>query len=117
VSGRGDKEGQKLVAELRALRAEAAFVRTAVRVEEDVRNLVNQTVKRVGRLDVAVNNAATEALRGLVTGLTESLVSAKVPLNFVAFLGSIAGGSFGTNWLLSMIFRSQSLWQCRPFRR
>src|ERR1700682_114284 len=67
VSGRRDKEGQELVAELRALGAEAEFVRTDVRVEEDVRNLVDQTVKRFGRLDIAVNNAGTEGLRGLVT--------------------------------------------------
>jgi NAD(P)-dependent dehydrogenase (short-subunit alcohol dehydrogenase family) len=44
VSGRRDKEGQELVAELRALGAEAEFVRTDVRVEEDVRNLVDETV-------------------------------------------------------------------------
>ena len=46
VSGRRDKEGQELVAELRALGGEAEFVRTDVRVEEDVRNLVDETVKR-----------------------------------------------------------------------
>src|SRR5260370_28187752 len=67
VSGRRDKEGQELVAELRALGAEAEFVRAYVRVEEDVRNLVDQTVKRFGRLDIAVNNAGTEGPRGLVT--------------------------------------------------
>ena len=65
VSGRRDKEGQKLVAELRALGAEAEFVRADVRAEKDVRNLADQTAKRFGRLDVAVNNAGTEGLRGL----------------------------------------------------
>jgi|SRR5580700_6178234 NAD(P)-dependent dehydrogenase (short-subunit alcohol dehydrogenase family) len=67
VSGRRDKEGQELVAELRGLGAEAIFVRTDVRKDEDVRNLVNQTVKRFGRLDVAVNNAGTEGTPGPVT--------------------------------------------------
>ena len=43
VSGRHDKEGQELVAELRALGAEVEFVRTDVRVEEDVRTLVDET--------------------------------------------------------------------------
>src|SRR5216684_4620808 len=56
VSGRRDKEGQALVAELQGLGAESIFVRTDVRKDEDVRNLVDQTVKRFGRLDVAVNN-------------------------------------------------------------
>jgi NAD(P)-dependent dehydrogenase (short-subunit alcohol dehydrogenase family) len=70
VSGRRDKQGQELVAELQALGAEAIFVRTDVRKDEDVRNLVDQTVKRFGRLDIAVNNAGTEGLRGLVTEQT-----------------------------------------------
>src|SRR3954447_3509222 len=56
VSGRRDKEGQELVAKLQGLGAEAVFVHTDVRNEDDVRNLVDQTVKRFGRLDIAVNN-------------------------------------------------------------
>ena len=70
VSGRRDKEGEALVAELQGLGAEAIFVRTDVRKDEDVRDLVDQTVKRFGRLDIAVNNAGTEGLRGLVTEQT-----------------------------------------------
>src|ERR1700738_5679476 len=71
VSGRRDKQGQELVAELQGLGAEAMFVRTDVRKDEDVRSLVDQTVKRFGRLDIAVNNAGTEGLRGLATEQTE----------------------------------------------
>src|SRR6201997_4382360 len=70
VSGRRDKQGNELVAELQGLGAEAIFVRTDVRNDDDVRNLVDQTVKRFGRLDIAVNNAGTEGLRGLVTDQT-----------------------------------------------
>src|ERR1700758_2826298 len=55
VSGRHDDEGQKLDAELGKLGAEAEFLRSAVRHEDDVRGLVDQTVARFGRLDVAVN--------------------------------------------------------------
>ena len=58
VSGRRDKQGQELVAELQGLGAEAIFVRADVRKDEDVRYLVDQTVKRFGRLDIAVNNAS-----------------------------------------------------------
>ena len=89
VSGRRDKEGQELVAELRALGAEAEFVRTDVRVEEDVRNLVDQTVKRFGRLDIAVNNAATEGLRGLVTEQTAELYAATFDTNVLGVLLSM----------------------------
>lgn len=60
VSGRREEAGHALAAELRALGAEAEFVRADVRYEADVRQLVEQTVHRFGRLDVAVNNAGTE---------------------------------------------------------
>jgi NAD(P)-dependent dehydrogenase (short-subunit alcohol dehydrogenase family) len=60
VSGRHHDKGQALVAELRALGAEAEFVRADVRNEEDISALVDKTVARFGRLDVAVNNAAVE---------------------------------------------------------
>jgi NAD(P)-dependent dehydrogenase (short-subunit alcohol dehydrogenase family) len=67
VSGRRDDAGQALVTELRALGAEAEFVRADVRREDDVRNLVDQAVARFGRLDVAVNNAGTEGQPGPLT--------------------------------------------------
>ena len=89
VSGRRDKEGQELVAELRALGAEAEFVRADVRVEEDVRNLINQTVKRFGRLDIAVNNAATEGPRGLVTEQTAESYAATFDTNVLGVLLSM----------------------------
>src|SRR5690348_5993467 len=66
VSGRRDDEGQTLAHELRALGAEAEFIKADVRNEDDVRNLVDQTVARFGRLDVAVNNAGTEGRPGPV---------------------------------------------------
>ncbi len=67
VSGRRDEAGQALATELRALGAEAEYVRADVRREDDVRSLVDQTVARFGRLDVAVNNAGTEGQPGPVT--------------------------------------------------
>jgi NAD(P)-dependent dehydrogenase (short-subunit alcohol dehydrogenase family) len=67
VSGRRDEAGNKLAAELRGLGAEAEYVRADVRKDEDVRELVDKTVARFGRLDVAVNNAGTEGQPGPVT--------------------------------------------------
>ncbi|HEX4023493.1 MAG TPA: glucose 1-dehydrogenase [Steroidobacteraceae bacterium] len=64
VSGRQEDKGNVLVAELRALKADAEFVRADVRFEAEVLNLVDRTVQRFGRLDVAVNNAGTEGASG-----------------------------------------------------
>jgi len=89
VSGRRDKEGQELVAKLQGLRAEAVFVHTDVRNEDDVRNLVDQTVKRFGRLDIAVNNAATEGLRGLVTEQSAESYAATFDTNVLGVLLSM----------------------------
>ena len=59
VSGRNRDAGESLAAELRALAGEAGFIRADVRHEEDLEELVDGTVRRFGRLDVAVNNAGT----------------------------------------------------------
>ena len=64
VSGRRDEAGAELVRELRELGAEAEYVHADVRIEEEVHNLVAQTFKRFGRIDVAVNNAGTEGKPG-----------------------------------------------------
>jgi NAD(P)-dependent dehydrogenase (short-subunit alcohol dehydrogenase family) len=70
ISGRHDDAGQTLVAELRKTGTEAEFVRADVREDDDVRNLVDRTIARFGRLDVAVNNAGTEGQPGPLTEQT-----------------------------------------------
>src|ERR1700739_4348599 len=89
VSGRRDKQGQELVAELQGLGAEAIFVRSDVRKDEDVRNLVEQTVKRFGRLDIAVNNAGTEGVPGPVTEQTAESFASTFDTNVLATLLSM----------------------------
>jgi len=89
VSGRRDKQGQELVAELQGLGAEAIFVRSDVRKDEDVRNLVDQTVKRFGRLDIAVNNAGTEGMPGPVTEQTAESFAATFDTNVLGTLLSM----------------------------
>jgi NAD(P)-dependent dehydrogenase (short-subunit alcohol dehydrogenase family) len=69
VSGRHNDEGQKLVNELRKL-TESEFVRTDVRQEEEVKELVDKTIARFGRLDIAVNNAGTVGNPGATADVT-----------------------------------------------
>jgi len=57
VSGRRDEDGKAFAAELRALGAEAEYLRADVSIEDDVQALVDGAVKTFGKLDVAVNNA------------------------------------------------------------
>src|SRR3984893_6341619 len=70
VSGRRDQAGRELVEELRSLGSEAEFINADVRKEGDVEALVDKAVARFGRLDVAVNNAATEGQVGPITDQT-----------------------------------------------
>jgi NAD(P)-dependent dehydrogenase (short-subunit alcohol dehydrogenase family) len=89
IAGRRDEAGQKLVAELRTLGAEAEYWRTDVRHDEDVRNLVDKTAGRFGRLDVAVNNAGTEGKMGPVTEQTAESYAATFDTNVVGTLLSM----------------------------
>lgn len=60
ISGRKADVGESLAKELRNLGVDVEFVLADVRKESDVQALIEKTVKRFGRLDVAVNNAGTE---------------------------------------------------------
>src|SRR5256886_7051886 len=89
ISGRREEEGEKLVAELRGLGADAEFIRSDVRQEEDLRSLVDKTVARFGRLDVAVNCAGTEGKPGPVTDQTAETYASTFDTNVLGTLLSM----------------------------
>jgi NAD(P)-dependent dehydrogenase (short-subunit alcohol dehydrogenase family) len=89
VSGRREQEGKKLEKQLRELGAEVEFVKTDVRHDDDIRALIDKTVARFGRLDIAVNNAGTEGLRGLVTEQTAESYAATFDTNVLGVLLSM----------------------------
>jgi NAD(P)-dependent dehydrogenase (short-subunit alcohol dehydrogenase family) len=89
VSGRRDEEGRKLVVELRKRGVEAEFLRCDVRHDDDVRDLVDKTVARFGRLDVAVNNAGTEGKPGPVTEQSAESYAATFDTNVLGVLLSM----------------------------
>src|SRR3981189_2075165 len=89
VAGRRDEAGQALVKELRSLGSEAEFINADVRKEDDVRAMVDKTVARFGRLDVAVNNAATEGAGGPVTEQTAESYAATFDTNVLGVILSM----------------------------
>src|SRR4030081_3200542 len=89
VSGRHDDKGEKLATELRQLGTEAEFLRADVRHEEEVKNLVDKTIARFGRLDIAVNNAGTEGIPGSAADVTTENYQAIFDTNALGVLLSM----------------------------
>jgi NAD(P)-dependent dehydrogenase (short-subunit alcohol dehydrogenase family) len=89
VAGRRDDAGKALVKELRSLGSEAEFINADVRKEEDVRALVDKTIARFGRLDVAVNNAGTEGKGGRITEQTAESYAATFDTNVLGVVLSM----------------------------
>jgi NAD(P)-dependent dehydrogenase (short-subunit alcohol dehydrogenase family) len=89
ISGRHEEAGQALAMELHALDAEAEFVPADVRQEDAVRELVDQTVARFGRLDAAVNTAGTEGHPGPVTEQSADSYAATFDTNVLGTLLSM----------------------------
>ena len=89
ISGRNAETGEAVAAELRNLGAEAHFIRADVRHEDDLRALVDGTVARFGRLDIAVNNAGTEGQFGPISDQTPESYAAMFDTNVLGVLLSM----------------------------
>jgi NAD(P)-dependent dehydrogenase (short-subunit alcohol dehydrogenase family) len=71
LTGRREKEGAQVVAEIKKLGGEAAFVRADVAKDADVKRMVDFTIEKFGRLDIAFNNAGVE-WKGPINQATEA---------------------------------------------
>ena len=89
VAGRREDAGKERVAELRSLGSEAEFVPADVRREDDVRALVDKTVERFGRLDVAVNAAGSEGRPGPIVDQTAESYAATFDTNVFGLILSM----------------------------
>jgi len=65
LTGRREKEGAQVIAEIKKLDGAAAFVRADVAKDADVKRMVDFAVEKFGRLDVAFNNAGVEWMGSL----------------------------------------------------
>jgi NAD(P)-dependent dehydrogenase (short-subunit alcohol dehydrogenase family) len=86
ISGRRADAGQQLAGELRSLGAEAEFVQADARFEDQVQALMERTISRFGRLDVAVNAAGTEGESAPVVEQTTERYAAVFDANVLGTL-------------------------------
>jgi NAD(P)-dependent dehydrogenase (short-subunit alcohol dehydrogenase family) len=89
VTGRRDEAGKALAEELRAFGSQAEYINADVCADDDVRAMVDQTVARFGRLDVAVNNAGTEGRPGPITDQSAETFNATFDTNVLGVLLSM----------------------------
>ncbi|MFJ2397310.1 SDR family NAD(P)-dependent oxidoreductase [Streptomyces sp. NPDC087843] len=89
VTGRRDEAGKALVEELRELGSWAEFINADVRNEDEVRAMVDETVTRFGRLDIAVNNAGTEGRPSPITDQSAQTYNATFDTNVLGVLLSM----------------------------
>ncbi|UCD22338.1 MAG: glucose 1-dehydrogenase [Chloroflexota bacterium] len=82
VTARREKEGKETAEMIRKAGGEATFVQTDVRIASQVENMVNQTVERYGRLDIAFNNAGVGGIMARLVRTTEETFDKVVDTNF-----------------------------------
>jgi NAD(P)-dependent dehydrogenase (short-subunit alcohol dehydrogenase family) len=82
VAARRERESKETVDMIKKAGGEAMFVQTDVRIASQVENMVNQTVKRYGRLDIAFNNAGVGGIMARMIRTTEEIFDEVVDTNF-----------------------------------
>jgi len=82
VAARREKEGNETVEMIKKAGGEAMFVQTDVRIASQVENMVQKTVKKYGRLDIAFNNAGVGSIMARMIRTTEELFDEVVDTNF-----------------------------------
>src|SRR6266513_2463994 len=88
LTGRREKEGAQVVNEIKKLGGDAAFVRADVAKDADVKAMVDFTVGKYGRLNVAFNNAGVE-WTGPLDQATEAEYRRVVDINVWGVLNSM----------------------------
>jgi NAD(P)-dependent dehydrogenase (short-subunit alcohol dehydrogenase family) len=88
LTGRREKEGAEVVAEITKNGGTAAFVRTDVAKESEVKKAVDFVLSTYGRLDVAFNNAGVEML-GPLDQVTEEQYRSTFDINVWGVLNSM----------------------------
>jgi NAD(P)-dependent dehydrogenase (short-subunit alcohol dehydrogenase family) len=82
VANRREKEGEETVAMIKKAGGEGMLVQTDVRVASQVERMVQQTIKKYGRLDIAFNNAGVGGIMARLIRTTEEVFDEVVDTNF-----------------------------------
>lgn len=82
VAARREKEGSETVDIIEKAGGQGMFVRTDVRIASQVENMVQQVMKKYGRLDIAFNNAGVGGIMARLVRTTEELFDELVDTNF-----------------------------------
>ena len=82
VAARREKEGNETADMIKRAGGEATFIQTDVRIASQVENMVNQTIKKYGRLDIAFNNAGVGGIMARMVRTTEEIFDEVVDTNF-----------------------------------
>ena len=82
VAARREKESKETVEMIKKAGGEATFVQTDVRIASQVENMVQQAVKKYGRLDIAFNNAGVGGIMARLIRTTEETFDELVDTNF-----------------------------------
>ena len=81
LAARREKEGEETLRLVKDAGGDGIFVRTDVSNEDDVRSLVEKTVKKYGRLDFAFNNAGAVEDPALFTDKTTGIFDKIMAVN------------------------------------
>ncbi|MFC1942590.1 SDR family oxidoreductase [Chloroflexota bacterium] len=72
VADINDKDGKETVATIKSQGGEAIFVHVDVSVSSEVQNLINETIKAYGKIDILFNNAGISHKSSAVEDMDES---------------------------------------------
>ena len=81
ITGRREKEGHEVIAEIKALGREAIFVKTDVSKESNVKAMIERTLETFGRLDYAFNNAGVGEIGTPLSDQTEETYDQIMDIN------------------------------------
>lgn len=75
IAGRDKETGERLLAELKSQRKDAHFIQVELSLKENCKRVVDETLKKYGRIDALINNAGVNDGVGLASGDPEKFLA------------------------------------------